>query len=222
MALALLLAVIVDRAKGGIVVQYTFPAPATTSQTGTQYAATTLDPNVTADNVTVPATPPTIEISNATPLPTNAPFLRFVPGATSTTTSEAIAGARYFQFAVYPKAGFEFALTSLTFNVARGGTTTPRGYLIQSSQDLYTSTLATADVNTQRPTYTAVTVDLSGPKFQNWTGSLTFRFYAYAPADLLSVDFDDITLNGTVKSGPEPAGVAALGALALALKRRRD
>lgn len=117
-------------------------------------------------------------------------------GATDVTT--AISTNSYFFTTINPLSGKKMSLTSLTVNLARGGAATPRGYAIRSSIDNYATSLGTADLATQRTTWTAVTIDLTGAEFQNLTAPLTFRVYIYAPSTTNVVDFDDIIINGTV------------------------
>lgn len=105
--------------------------------------------------------------------------------------------------------------SNLTFNAARGGGATPRGYDIRSSVDNFASSLATEDLPTQRPNWTRVDVDLSATAFDNLTSEVEFRFYVYAPETTNSLEFDDITLNGTVI--PEPSSLVLLGLAALSM-----
>ncbi len=119
-------------------------------------------------------------------------------GATSATL--AVTNSSNFSFAITPNAGNSISLTTLTFNIARGGAATPRGYDVRSSADGYATTLGTAAVATTRPNWTAVSIDLSGASFQSTTSTITFRIYIYAPSTVNSLDIDDIVLNGTVAS----------------------
>lgn len=118
----------------------------------------------------------------------------------STTVAEAITNACYVQWSHTPASGKKLNLTSLTFDASRGGASTPRGYALRSSVDGYTANLATADLATARADgiFTPITVDLSGPSFQNLTTAITFRMYQYAPSVNLQIDFDNLVLNGTV------------------------
>jgi hypothetical protein len=79
--------------------------------------------------------------------------------------------------------------------VARGGAGTPRGYAVRSNADSFATNLSTADVQTVRPTYTPISIDLTGAAFQNLS-SLTFRVYSYSPAAGSSLDYDNIVVNG--------------------------
>ena len=74
-----------------------------------------------------------------------------------------------------------------------------RDYDIRSSLDGFaTSLTGIVPIPTVRPTFTPVSVDLSGAPFQNLTSPLTFQFRFFTPGFSQNVDFDDITLNGTV------------------------
>lgn len=199
----------VDNAQAAIIAQYTFPGPDTALETGPQYDSTTTASGVTASPITEPGNL-ILEISSAATTPANAPFLRSVD-SNATSAADAVTGNEYFEFTVSPGVGSELDLASLTFNVARGGGSTPRGYVVRSSADGYSTDLSTADVATVRPAYTAVNVSLADAAFQNLITPLGFRFYIYAPGAGSSVDFDDITLNGEVTAVPEPSAIALLG-----------
>lgn len=120
------------------------------------------------------------------------------PTSGATSASLAISNNSYFFFSITPVAGKQISLTSLTINLARGGAATPRGYDIRSSADDFATTLGTADLSTQRPNWTAVSIDLSGAAFQSLTSTVTFKVFIYAPATTNSVDGDDLIINGTV------------------------
>lgn len=120
------------------------------------------------------------------------------PASGASNGATALSTNSYFFTTINPLSGKQMSLTSLTINMARGGAATPRGYDIRSSADAYAASLATADISTQRTTWTAVTVDLTGAAFQNVTGPITFRIYIYAPSTSNVIDWDDLTINGTV------------------------
>jgi hypothetical protein len=185
---------------------------------------------VTATRISDPMGTVALESSSAPSsggvIPTNAPFLRVDPQGSSANATEAVTNNKYFQFTLTPTANTDVDLTSLVFDVARGGAGTPRGYAVRSSADNFGANLATADILTVRPDYTPVTVDLSSAAFQNiqnLTGGLTFRIYSYSPNGGASVDYDNITLNGTAVAVPEPVGLAllALGGASLLGRRRK-
>jgi hypothetical protein len=132
---------------------------------------------------------------------TNEPVALGIPATGATSAGTAITTDSFFYFTITPASGKKISLTTLTFNMARGGAATPRGYDVRSSVDSYAATLGTANIATQRPTYTAVSIDLSGASFQNVQSSITFRVYLFAPSNVNSLDFDTMVLNGTVADG---------------------
>lgn len=123
------------------------------------------------------------------------------PASGATSASLAVTNDSYFFISITPDAGKTISLTSLTFDIARGGASTPRGYDVRSSADSYATTLGTADVSTQRTTTTPVTISLAGASFQNQSSSITFRIYIYAPGTGNSLDINNLTINGTVGNG---------------------
>lgn len=128
------------------------------------------------------------------------PIYTIRPPDSTTSASEAITNISYFYITISPVSGYSLSLTSLDFDAARGGSATPRGYDVRSSADSYAVTLGTADLTAQRTTFQSVSVDLTGSEFQNLTSSTQFRIYVYAPNSGLSLDFDNITINGSVAS----------------------
>jgi hypothetical protein len=96
-------------------------------------------------------------------------------------------------------AGHTLDLANLTFSAGRGGEAgLPRGWALRSDVDGFTNSIDTQDVPTTRPVFTDFQVDLSGPGFQNLT-EVTFRIYTYVDGGGRSVDYDFITINGTVQ-----------------------
>jgi hypothetical protein len=133
-------------------------------------------------------------------------------GAQRANTNEA--GTRsnvYFTFAVAPNAGYEINLSSLAFNVARGGASTVRDYDIRSSLDGFANSLTgIVAINTARPVFTPVSLDLSAAQFQSLTSPVTFQVRFFTPTVAQNVDFDDITLNGAVVPVPEPGSAVLI------------
>jgi len=215
----------------------------TTTETTPAFNPTVVAAGVSATAILDPAASVGLEISSAATTPTNAPFLRLDPQAGAVDPNASVTGNKYFQFSIMAAAFRDLDLSSLTFNVARGGAGTPRGFFLRTSADNFVGTVPVIgvpaftpnavnpignDITTARPAYTAATADLSGAPFQNVqnqpSSTLTFRIYTYAPAAGNSVDFDDITVNGTVTPIPEPATAGLLlgGSLALLARRRRS
>lgn len=157
--------------------------------------------------------------------------------ATGTATAtDAVAQGSYFTFTITADPGYELDMTSLTFDVARGGAGT-RGFAIQTSAtgfstngstNLNSSTGAVAAgastaVTTNIPTYTGISMDLSGAAYQNLT-SLEVRVYSYSGAVNSSLEYDNFVLNGTVSAVPEPATwgmMACAGTMFMVMRRRR-
>ena len=139
----------------------------------------------------------------------------------TTTAALAVTNNKYFQFQVTPATAVD--LTSLSFKVARGGASTPRGWVVRSSIDGFFSDLGTNLVPTVTPTLTSESVSL-GSSFQNLNTAVTFRIYAFTPASGSGLFFDDISLSGSASVVPEPGTLAllALGiAGSIAIKRRK-
>jgi hypothetical protein len=130
----------------------------------------------------------------------NEPLYIVNPTSGAVASATAIQNNSYFTFSISPASGYTISLTNLTFNIGRGGAGTPRGYDVRSSVDSYATTLGTADVATVRPTYTAVTIDLSAAGFQTVSSTITFRINCYCPSEFNSLDIDALTINGTVAS----------------------
>lgn len=209
--------------QGAVLANYQFGTPGseTTMESGPAYGPTTSALNLTASSISDPASTIGLEISSAATTPAGAPFLRIDPLGNSASAGAAVTGNKYFQFSLTADLNFRMDLTSLTFNAARGGGGTPRGYVVRSSVDAFSTNLDTADLLTARPTYTPVSLNLSSPGFQN-LNTITFRIYSYSPGGGSSVDYDDIVVNGAVSAIPEPsaAGLMAMGVIALAGRRR--
>lgn len=120
------------------------------------------------------------------------------PVAGSTDAASTVTNNGYFSFTITPDGGKKLNLSSLAFKAARGGSGTPRGYVVRSSIDSFAANLAAANLATARPTFTDVSLDLTGASFQNLTAAITFRIYSYVPSAGQGVDYDEINVTGTV------------------------
>lgn len=208
-----------NRVQGAVLAQYTFPTT-TTTESGSGLNPTTVLENMTATAVSDVALT-TTNVETTTPAYPNPPVLRVDPDGNASNAAAAIANGTYFSFAVAPVAGETMSLSSLTFDTARGGASTARGYVVLSSADNFVSTLKTADILTARPTWTPVTVDLSAAEFQNRSTGVEFRIFTYSPANGSTVEYDNITVSGAVTPEPGSMGVMLLSGAAMLLRRRR-
>jgi autotransporter-associated beta strand protein len=121
----------------------------------------------------------------------------------------AVANQTWFTFQLTVGADItDLDLTSLSFNAARGGAGTPRGYGVYVTTPTTTDQLVqgATDVATARPTWSLQNISLAGiSSLQNLTSGqvVTFTIPFYAPAAASSLEFDDITVTGNVTPGPQ-------------------
>lgn len=127
------------------------------------------------------------------------PVLICNPASGATSASLAVSTRSYVEFTISTKSFNKVMnLNSLSFSIARGGASTPRGYVVRSSMDNFASDIASADIATQRTTFTSINVDLSGTTFQQIREKITFRLYVYSPSTANSLDIDAIVLDGNL------------------------
>jgi len=140
----------------------------------------------------------------------NSPCLQVSGIDGSTSLAAAFANQAWFTFELTVGTDVtDLDLTSLTFNGARGGGATPRGYGVYVTTPTTTDELVrgATDFTSQRATYTAQTIDLSKfPSLQNLTNSqvVTFKMVIYSPVAANSVEVDDIAVNANIT--PSPGG----------------
>jgi len=197
--------------------QFTFGTVANATSTGAGYSPTTVGTNVTASDLTITGATNVSMSINATVYPTAA--LLFIPNVSAdsttfaTTSALAVSGNRFFSFSVTPNTGFQTSFTSLTFDAGVGGTGL-RGYVVRSSVDGFASNIATANIVTTRPNLVAVSVPLTGAAFQDVLTPTTFRVYSYTAFNGQTVDYDNVTVNGTTALAvavPESSTMVLLG-----------
>lgn len=149
--------------------------------------------------------------------------------------ASSLAQNAYFSFSLQPTAGNQLQLTSITFDVGAGSSSSNRGYDLRSSMDNYAASLATEAFAQNQTTYVEnaameyVVVNLSSFAAVTDAAPITFRMYAWngdpgnAGRGLAAknVDFDNIVVTGVASAVPEPASVALLGLGTLALLHRR-
>ena len=185
--------------RADVLVQYTFPTPTSdpSQRTGPGFAATTVDDYALASDVSLSdglPVPGENFIDDRSPM-YGRPVLRIDPGAGSTTPALAVANGTYLEFTLTADDGFFLDLDNLMFGAARGGSGTPRGWVVRSSVDGFANNIATADATTVRPDLKLYAVDLSNPAYTDLT-EIIFRIYTYVPAGGQSVEYVDVTVNG--------------------------
>jgi hypothetical protein len=89
-------------------------------------------------------------------------------------------------------------LDRLEFDAARGGSATPRGYVVLSDADGYLNPVDQQDLPTVRPTLTHFKIDLTAMEYQSLP-EITFRIYGFVPSGGQSVEFSNIILYGTAQ-----------------------
>jgi hypothetical protein len=124
------------------------------------------------------------------------------PTLATTTPALAVTNAQYFQFTVTPNPDRRLDLGALVFRVAKGGVSDPRGWVVRSSLDGFSTDLADGIVPTVHPTFTSFSTILPAT-FTNLASAVTFRFYTYCTGGGGEVlTYDDITLLGLVNTPP--------------------
>jgi hypothetical protein len=134
--------------------------------------------------------------------------IRRGPGIVARTTANrydasgwnapSINGLKYFEFTLSPKAGYKINLASLVFN-GTANAVGPTSFALQSSIDDFDSTIGIVVAG-------ANTINLTDNSFQNITGTITFRLYAWnASSAVGTFGINDFTFNGTVVSATSSA-----------------
>lgn len=145
----------------------------------------------------------------------DAPQLQASPPNATTTLDLAFANSSWFTFDLTVGTNLtDLDLTSLTFNGARGGGASPRGYGVYVTTPTTTDELVQPSTAfaTQRPVYSLQNISLSGfASLQNLTSGqvVTVKIAIFAPASSNSVEIDDLTVTGNVTPGPVPPYVGA-------------
>lgn len=104
--------------------------------------------------------------------------------------------------------------SGLSFNAARGGNSTPRGYAVYVTTPTSTnqSVQASTTINSVRPNWTPQFINLSGVStLQNLHAGQVVRFTLpiFSPSPGSSLELDDLTVRGAVSPRPVPAYVRA-------------
>ena len=113
-----------------------------------------------------------------------------------TGSTTALNTTSYFSITLTVYPSFYLNITSISFNVGKGGASDPRGYLIKSSADNYSSTIA----NVQLPTGAqAAPALITYNTIYTRLNQIEFRFYVYSPTNVNSVDFNEMAFIGFIR-----------------------
>ncbi len=201
-------------ARGDLIAQYSF--------TATNLDVTLAHPNITAGSISNGGALSQCLV-NASLAYSTTPVLQVNPSATSASTnvSASFASNNFFQFTITVDPGLTLSLSNLSFNVARGGSSSTRYTGVQT--DLTGATnLMEFSIAAVRPTWLVTNLDLSAmPQLQNISGSVTFLFAVATPSSGNSLEFDDITLTGSVIPEPTSLWLTATALLALCVWHTR-
>lgn len=109
------------------------------------------------------------------------------------STSSSIDLNKYFELRLTPVAGYQINFLELEYT-SQASPTGPSRFAVRSSLDGY-------DANLGSPTAAGATINLSGAQFQNVTGVIIFRIYAWdANASTGTYSINDFDFKGTVTS----------------------
>ena len=135
--------------------------------------------------------------------------------ATNATLATALSNNSLFAFDLTVGTNVsDLDLTSLSFNTARGGISTPRGYAVYVTSPTGTNQLVQSAVtlNTVRPNWELQSISLSNiNSLQNLAAGQVVRFIipVFTPSPGSSIEIDDLTVSGAVTPRPLPTYVGA-------------
>ena len=196
----------------------TLPTPITLvtydAAVGNEFAVTTSVAGLTATPLQAGNSAASLEPGVAVP---SSVFL--MTTVASPTAAAAIANQQYIQFTAAPQLGVTVTFETMSFRVANGGPSGPRGWALTSSLDGFAAIQASATIPTTAPTFTDFQVVLPAGAPSNT--ATVFRLYGFAPAAGNGIFLDSISLSGTLVPEPSSAALLALAAGATALRSRR-
>jgi hypothetical protein len=138
----------------------------------------------------------------------------------------------YLTWTVAAKPGQKLNLSSLSFDSIRGGSSRRRGFQIFAATNSNPFTYgngsllyvfnedATASRGTTGFAPKARSIDLSDSTYQG-VDSITFRYYPLTETNINSIEFANMSVNGTVVPEPTALALLGLGAAGCLVRRRR-
>lgn len=112
----------------------------------------------------------------------------------ATSPAQAVLNAQFMQFVVTASPGFWFIPGTLSFDVARGSSSSTRGWALTSSLNNFATVIASSDVSAVQPTFQNIIINLNS---SSALASAVFRLYLYTPEVNTGLFFDNITFSGT-------------------------
>lgn len=104
----------------------------------------------------------------------------------------------YFEFSLTPNTGYKIDFLSLVYK-AQVSTQGPVNFALRSSVDGFATDITLPVITNSGSEVTPLTIDLSAAEFQNCTGTITFRFYAWgATATTGTFSINEFAFNGSV------------------------
>ncbi|HSI33985.1 MAG: PEP-CTERM sorting domain-containing protein [Phycisphaerae bacterium] len=214
---------VAGRADAAVLATYTFDAGAPN-----QYVASNVNPFLTATEF---ATTDAFGTSGATrnidpgagKAGGNALKPQGVTVGTSGTNATAVTQNEFLSIVVSPAAGETLNLDTLTVDVKNPGGST-RGYFFRTSLDNFATDLAPGFLEiTGTSSYPASPTTFTFAGATNLTSDVTIRLYSYAKSSSTAegLDFDNVTINGTVTPEPGTMALAGFAAAGLLGRRRR-
>lgn len=121
-------------------------------------------------------------------------------GWNSATLADAITAGKYFEWTLTPDAGNVINFQDLIISLTRSNAAFGSNVVLRSSLDGFASDIYTADFDSPTIVNTkSFTIPLSGPTFQNISGPITFRVYAWgADTALRTLAVNAFTFTGSV------------------------
>ncbi|MEE9367560.1 MAG: hypothetical protein V3V05_01725 [Pontiella sp.] len=159
---------------------------------------------------------------------------KFSAATHQTSLADAVANNHYIQFTVTAETGYRFDLTSIEMN-GQSGTSGPDDIALMSGVAGFTAGNEITSLTGRQGITGGWDTDTSGwgeaislidMQYQNLT-SATFRIYGWnstgtASSGIRNLSGNDLIINGTVETVPEPAviGFISLGGIALIAAKR--